>query len=113
MKYYRGFISTPVEKFLPRVTEKAYCFTIAGGYTTANDYYTYFPKSQVKIGEPNEVGNAEILIPMWLIRNKGIDRRRIREIGTYNGEDDVVERQKGDNDDKSRIDRIHESVPCI
>lgn len=91
-KYYRGWISTPIEKHVPAVTEKAICFTIAGGYTTANDTHEWFPKSQILIGEPNEVGNAEILIPMWLIKNKGIDRRRIREIELYNGENDIVER---------------------
>lgn len=89
-KYYRGYISTPIEKYVPAVTEKAICFTVAGGYTTANDTFEWFPKSQLIIGEPNEVGNAEILIPMWLIKNKQIDRSRIREIRTVNGEDDIV-----------------------
>lgn len=95
MKYYRGWVSTPVEKYLPRVTEKAYCFTYAGGATTANDTYTYFPKSQVKIGKPNEYGNAEILIPLWLAKNKGygFDIHRIRELGWFNGEDEIVERR--------------------
>ena len=91
-KYYRGFISTPIERYVPAITEKAICFTIAGGYTSSNDTYEWFPKSQLLIGEPNDVGNAEILIPMWMIRNKGIDRHRIREIELMNGTDDIVER---------------------
>lgn len=92
MKYYRGFISTPIEHYVPAITEKAIAFTIAGGYTTANDSYKWFPKSQIKIGTPNEVGNAEILIPYWMIKKANIDPHRIREIGGYNGEDDIVER---------------------
>ena len=93
MKYYRGWVGTPIERYLPRVTDKAYCFTYAGGATTANDTYTYFPKSQVKIGEPNEYGNAEILIPLWLIKNKGngFDPYRLREVELFNGENPIVD----------------------
>ena len=94
MKYYRGWISTPIEDHVPASTEKAICLTIAGGFTAANDTREWFPKSQILIGEPNEVGNAEILIPMWLLKRKGIDRRRIREVEIYNGENDVVERDR-------------------
>ena len=57
-KYYAGYIGIP-EKSLPRVTEKAYCFTVAGGYTCANDTYTYLPKSQCIIEKPNEYGNCK------------------------------------------------------
>ena len=97
MKYFRGWVSTPVENFLPATTDKALCFTVAGGYTTANDTYRWFPRSQVKIGEANEYGNAEILIPYWLIRkstNMKPDEffTRLREIGQFNGEDYIVER---------------------
>lgn len=96
MKYFRGHISLPLEKFFPAVSEKAICFTVAGGYTTANDTYTWFPKSQVVIGEPNDVGNAEILIPYWLMKQKSgkpVDFfYRLREVDGYNGEPVVVER---------------------
>lgn len=96
MKYFRGWISTPVERFCPGVTEKAICFTVAGGYTTANDTRVWFPKSQIKIGTPNECGNAEILVPCWLISKKAQNASdffcRLREIGQYNGADYIVER---------------------
>lgn len=95
-KYFRGWMSLPVEKYVPACTEKAICLTVAGGYTTANDRYEWFPRSQIIIGEPNEVGNAEVLIPYWLIKQKSghaVDFfRRLREIGAYNGEPEIVER---------------------
>lgn len=96
MKYFRGWISTPVEKFFPAVSDKAICFTVAGGYTTANDTRTWFPKSQIKIGEPNEYGNAEILIPYWLVKQKSPNAvdffSRLREVGQYNGENFIVDK---------------------
>lgn len=78
-KYYKGWITLPIENYVPQVTEKAICFTVAGGATTANDTYEWFPKSQIVIGEPNDVGNADIYIPVWLFRSKCIDAYRIRE----------------------------------
>ena len=78
-KYYKGHITLPIERYLPKVTEKAICLTVACGYTGANDRYEWFPKSQIIISEPNEVGNAEILIPVWLFRSKQISADSIRE----------------------------------
>lgn len=96
-KYFRGWVSLPIEKYFPAVTEKAVALTIAGGYTDANDRIIWLPKSQLIIGEPNEVGNAEILIPYWLVKQKtNFDPtdlfKRMREIGKYNGEREIVER---------------------
>lgn len=97
MKYFRGWVSLPLEKHLPSVTEKAVAFTVAGGLTTANDSFTWFPKSQLVIGEPNEYGNAEMLIPYWLIRQKSSNPvdfyHRLREIEQYNGENEIIERR--------------------
>lgn len=69
-KYFRGWVTLPLERSFPAVTDKAIAFTIAGGYTSANDRIEWFPKSQLVIGEPNEYGNAEILIPYWLMKQK-------------------------------------------
>ena len=96
-QYFKGYVCLPLEKFVPRVTEKAIAFTIAGGYTTANDKIEWFPKSQIIIGEPNDVGVAEILIPYWIIKQKTTSYpvdyfERIREIRTGSGEKIVVER---------------------
>ena len=96
-KYFRGWTSLPLEKYFPAVTEKAVAVTIAGGYTDANDRIIWLPKSQLIIGEPNEIGNAEILIPYWLVKQKtNFDPsdlfERMREIGKYNGERIIVER---------------------
>ena len=87
-KYYKGWVTLPMERHVPACTEKAFALTYAGGTTTFNDDHVWFPKSQVIIGEPNEVGNADILIPVWLFKAKGIDARRIREIAL----DEIVER---------------------
>ena len=95
-KYFRGWISLPLERYTPACTEKAVALTVAGGYTAANDHYEWFPKSQLIIGEPNEYGNAEVLIPYWLIKQKSNNAvdffHRLREIGTYNGEPEIIER---------------------
>lgn len=95
-KYFRGWTTLPLERTFPVVTDKAIAITIAGGYTTANDRVEWFPKSQLLIGEPNECGNAEILIPYWLMKQKSSNPTdfffRIREIGSYNGENVIVER---------------------
>ena len=63
-------------------SEKAWCFTVAGGYGTANDTKLWIPKSIVEIGAPNEYGNANIYIPQWFATKKGIRGQieRIREI---------------------------------
>ena len=82
-KYYKGWITLPIENYVPKVTEKAICFTVAGGYTCASDTYEWFPKSQIIVGEPNDVGNAEIFIPCWLFKSKCIDASRIRECDFY------------------------------
>jgi hypothetical protein len=96
MTYYRGWITLPLERSVPCVTEKAVAMTVAGGATTANDTFTWFPKSQLIIGEPNEYGNAEILIPCWLIRKKSYKPteffRRLREVNAHSGEDEIVDR---------------------
>jgi hypothetical protein len=56
MKAYKFSTGNP-DQCLPRITDKAYCFTRCEGYTSLNDSYIYFPKSQCKLSEPNEVGN--------------------------------------------------------
>lgn len=87
-KYYVGSCGLPLERYFPRVTEKAIAVTVSGGYTSINDTITYFPKSQLIIGEPNEYGNANIYIPVWLMRQKNIDIRRLVEIDSVG---DIVE----------------------
>lgn len=84
-KYFRGWTGYPLETYLPRVTDKALAFTVNKGY--GYEELFYLPKSQVIIGEPNEVGNVEILIPVWILRGK-VDISRIEEIET---DGDIVE----------------------
>ena len=82
-KYYKGWITLPMEHYLPATTDKAIALTVSGGYSTANDTLAWFPKSQIIVGEANEVGNAEVLIPVWILKQKGIDPLRIREMDLY------------------------------
>lgn len=87
-KYYKGWITLPMENYVDG-SEKAWRFTVAGGYTTTNDTSLWVPKSIVEIGEPNEVGNAYVYLPMWFVAKNGLFRTvdRIREIQF----DEVVE----------------------
>lgn len=81
-KYYKGWITLPIDDYVTASTKKAVCFTVAGGYSTANDTKVWVPKSILKIGESNEVGNAEVYLPMWFVVKKGIKNQveRIRDI---------------------------------
>lgn len=87
-KYFRGYSSLPLEKFLPRVTEKAVAFTHISKAGADDGYLVWFPKSQVIIGEANDVGNADIYIPCWLFKSKGINPQRLDE---FNSDGDIVE----------------------
>jgi len=66
-------------------TEKAYGVIYAGGCTTMNDEVIYFPKSQITISEPNEVGNKIAYIPKWLFITKTIEPNRLRDL-SFHGE---------------------------
>ncbi len=90
-KFYKGWITLPLETSVPALTEKAIAFTVAGGYSTANDTLQWFPRSIVKIGEPNEHGNADIFIPVWFVAKNGLWKKmeRIREVQFTNM--DIVE----------------------
>ena len=71
---------------------KAIWFTVAGGYTSANDRIEWFPLSQLIIDSPNECGWCEILIPMWILKQKQIPYSRLREVEVWNGEEYIVQR---------------------
>ena len=81
-KYYKGWITLPIEHHVAAHTEKAICFTVAGGYSTANDTDLWIPRSILKFGEPNEHGNANIYLPMWFVARNGLWKKveRIREV---------------------------------
>jgi hypothetical protein len=81
-KYYKGWITLPIDQHVAARTEKAVCFTVAGGYSTANDSDLWVPRSIIKLGEPNENGNADIFIPMWFVAKHGLWKNieRLREV---------------------------------
>lgn len=81
-KYYKGWTTLPIERYVTASTDKAICFTVAGGYSTSNDTKLWIPRSVLTIGEPNEVGNADVYLPMWFVAKRGIRKQveRIRDI---------------------------------
>ena len=91
-RYYRLAIHENTVKAHTSSSGKAIWFTVAGGYTSANDWREWFPLSQLIIGKPNEVGWCEILIPFWILNQKQIPYSRLREIEVWNGEEYIVER---------------------
>ena len=88
-KYYFGWTS---KDCIDCGTEKACCFTYAGGYTTANDKVQFVPRSIMRVDEPNEYGNCKVYIPVWFFTKNFLDHRRIREIDWgENGTSELVE----------------------
>ena len=87
-KYYFGWTG---ENRWKQGTEKAVCFTYAGGYTSLNDKTIWVPRS-ICITEPaNEYGNFRIYIPCWFFKKSGYDHNRIREVDWgENGVSDLV-----------------------
>lgn len=81
-KYYKGWITLPLETSVPAQTEKAIAFTVAGGYSTANDTLMWIPRSIIRLGEPNEHGNADIFVPVWFVAKNGLQKKmeRVREV---------------------------------
>ena len=64
-KYFFGWAG---ENCWKQGTEKAVCFTYAGGYTSLNDKTIWVPRS-ICITEPaNEYGNFRIYIPCWFFK---------------------------------------------
>lgn len=88
-KYYKGWITLPIDNYVKATTEKAVCFTVAGGYTALNDTGIWVPRSILKFGEPNEYGNCDIYIPMWYVAKNRLWKtiERIREVNF----DEIVE----------------------
>lgn len=81
-RYFLGWASTPFHRFFPRETEKAIMVSINLGYWGhGHEGSMWIPKSIMKVSNPNENGNVEILIPYWWVRKTGIERvRNIMEI---------------------------------
>ena len=88
--YYRGATHVPLDNNF-KTTEQSVCFEVATDYyDTSKRIEVWFPKSQQVIKRPDRTGFAEILIPLWLIREKGIDKNLIMGIQEFPGEPDVV-----------------------
>ena len=69
-KWYYEFW-TSKKNFDLMSTEKAFCVDYhTGHWGSGHDRPLWFPKSQCKIGEPNDVGNFRLLIPCWLVDSK-------------------------------------------
>ena len=87
MKYYRAYF----QEFASE-TEKAVAITIYDGFAGRHDEHKWLPKSQIMIGEPNECGWKEVLIPAWLINKNHIKINMVNEFNFENGADYIVER---------------------
>ena len=87
MKYYRAL----VQEFRAE-TEKAYAITVFDGFAGRHDDVKWLPKSQLEVGEPNECGWKEVLIPAWLINKNHIKINMVNEFNFENGADYTVER---------------------
>ena len=59
---------------------KALYLTVRHGTSEAHDSITWLPISQLKFGEFNECGWAEIYIPDWLIRKNGLQKAAFIEL---------------------------------
>ena len=82
-RFYLGWTSTPFNRYFPRETEKALMVSVDLGYMgSGHDGSMWIPKSIMKVSEPNENGNVEILIPYWWVaKNRYYETiRKIREI---------------------------------
>lgn len=67
-QYFKGTVGTFAGE-----SEKAFALTNGhGAWGRNNATHEWFPKSQCIIGEPNEYGWRDILIPCWLMKQKGI-----------------------------------------
>lgn len=54
-------------------SDKAFALTNGhGAWGRQNATHDWFPKSQCIIGEANEYGWREILVPYWLMKQKGL-----------------------------------------
>lgn len=88
-KYYFGWTSKDA---IDCGTERAWSYTYAGGYSSANDKVQYVPRSIMIVDEPNEYGNVKVYIPVWFFKKNFIDHRKIREIDWgENGVSELVE----------------------
>lgn len=88
-KYYFGWANKETFEF---GTEKAWCYTYAGGFTNANDKIQYMPRSIMIVEDANEYGNCKVFVPVWFFKKNFIDHRKIREIDWgENGVSELVE----------------------
>ena len=77
-KYFKGTVGEFAGE-----TEKAFALTNGNGaWGRQNATHEWFPKSRCIIGEPNENGWREILIPYWIMKQKCLDSLNVfDEIG--------------------------------
>lgn len=77
--YFKGHIH---DITLAHGTDKAFFVDVASGRmgTDARNSLLWIPRSVCKIGEANENGWHEILIPQWLFVKNRIDYHRVTDI---------------------------------
>jgi hypothetical protein len=62
-------------------SEKAFYVSVDDGrFLSDRNKHFWIPRSVCEIGNPNDVGWCEILVPLWIFDNKRVDYNRIVEI---------------------------------
>lgn len=77
--YFKGLVH---DITLEHGTDKAFYVDVASGRmgTDARNGRFWIPRSVCKIGEANENGGHEILVPQWLFNKNRIDYHRVTDI---------------------------------
>ena len=81
-KYLKGRIHSDTLHNHTSASGKAFYVSIWDGRWVSHERenHVWLPLSQVEIGEPNECGWCEILVPLWLFTKNRINYDRIEEI---------------------------------
>lgn len=84
MKY---FIHENTLKDHKSASGKAIYLTVRFGTSDIHDSIKWFPLSQMRFGEVNEVGWMPVEIPDWLIRKNGLERASFIELQAFSSVD--------------------------
>lgn len=77
--YFKGMIHSDTIK--NHQTEKAFYVDIDDGrWGSRRNKHMWIPKSICKIGDPNEVGWCEILVPAWFFKKNRVEYQRVLDI---------------------------------
>ena len=77
--FFKGMVH--IDTINNHSTEKAFYVSINDGRFSNNRYgMLWLPKSKCIVGQANEVGWCEILVPAWIFDKNRVDYHRVLEI---------------------------------